>query len=143
MAYCQTEDVQAEFKSLPLKSTAVFNTNKVERFIAESDAEIDARLSGVYETPITGDVALIIIRTISIWLTAGRLRDILQIKDGEDADRKDEGVDYTAKAHKMLADIISQDISLNDATLKQAGGVTSYNSQNDVEAIFDKDTEQW
>lgn len=143
MAYCQQEDVQAEFKSLALKSTASVTPDTIDRFIAESDAEIDARLSGVYAVPITGTSSLIIMRTISIWLTAGRVRDILHIKTGNEDDRKDEGPDYCAKAYAMIKDIVSQDLSLNDATLKQSGGITSYNSANGVEAIFDKDTEQW
>ena len=146
MSYCEVEQVQEEFKSLDVDdSTTAISTARIERFIEEADAEINSRIGLKFVVPVTGPLSLIILRTISIQLVAGRLRDIMKTKGPEAAtSQATRDKDLVADARAKIEQIIKGVLLLPDATLvSQADGLQSFDVDNMEQFIFDKDSRQW
>jgi hypothetical protein len=143
MAYATLEHIQAEFKSIEFDDNTMITSSEVERFSLEADAEIDSRLCLTYETPITGPQSLILVRLIEIGIVKGRILSIMRVKSGsEQADQ--EGSDPSARAYKMLDDLVSGKRKLPDQPLvTTADGVKSYNYDNEIEHVFDVTKTQW
>lgn len=144
MAYSVYGDVQSEFKDLDLSSTTKIKDTEVTQFIVESDAYIDGRLSKKYVTPITGTEALKIVKTISIKLTACRVWGILEVATKE---KKDRGKALCKEALDMIDQILSdnaKELELTDAVLNTTDhGIVASNYENDIDPIFEKETDQW
>lgn len=144
MAYSSVENIQSEFKNLTISATTEVTTTEVTRFIEEADAYIDGVISQKYQVPITGAMSLIIVRQISIYLVAQRVKDILEVKTGSQQSEQDGRGSFKAFAEKALKDIIDDKLLLSDATLySPEDGVASYVSSNNVPFIFERGTEQW
>jgi len=145
LPYCVNADVIAEFKSLDTASTgALMTTTKIDGLIAQSDAYINGRICQVYVTPITGAESLLIMKKISIGLTAERIANILRInsksKDQEQLNNKD----LIKEAKEDLKFIANKELSLQDATLlSSTGSVNSYTLSNEVTRAFNQGTRQW
>lgn len=143
MAYCTSTNVQSEFKNLVLGSGNVLTSAEVDDFIAQADARIDAAIGNYYTVPVTANSsALLVLKTLSIRITANRIRRILAIKAGNaDLDifaEEDTAIDEYLK---KLAD---GELLLPGATLVDStGGVFSYNVDNDIEQTFDVTEQQW
>jgi hypothetical protein len=149
MAYSTKEHVAAEFKGMVasggFSASSTPTGSDVERFIEEADAEIDGRVGTRYVTPITGEKSLVIIRSISIGLVAGRVKEILRVKSGDaKVDQETRAGDMISHARSKLKWIAEGTLLLSDATLKKAGdGVSPTKTACDTKPIFDKDKEQW
>lgn len=145
MSYCTVEQVASEFKNIKFTEDSAITIYEVQRFIAEADAVIDGKLSQVYVTPITGDVSLLIIQKISIWLVAQRIKDIQQLKTGDSrTNQLDSTVRLDKKAMDLLEQIIKDDIGLQDAQLKElTGAVSSHNAKKHLLPIFKREVVQW
>ncbi len=145
MAYCTTTHVSGEFKGVTLSSSTTPTDTTVERFIAEADAEIDSKVGLKYETPVTGTTALIVVRQISIWLVAARVKEIFKVKTGaSSAEQEAREGDLRKMAMDRLDRIAKGEELLPDATLRSSyDGVRSYVVDNGVEAQIDVESEQW
>jgi len=145
MAYCTNAQVAAEFKNLSFSSSTYPTDTNVDRFIAEADAEIDSRVGLKYQVPLTGSVALLVARQLSIDIVAERVRRVIKVQSGQDQKRQDGREGDTAKEARERTDLIVQGkMVLSDATLASShDGVKSYNSDNGVEPVFDAETESW
>lgn len=145
MAYCTNAHVSAEFKGVTFGASTSPTSTTVDRFIEEADAEIDSKVGLKYETPVTGSTSLIIVRQISIWLVAARIKEISRVKTGATtAEQEAREGDLRKMALERLDKIASGEILLPDATLvSSADGVRSYVVDNGVEAAVDVESEQW
>lgn len=146
MSYSEVEDIQAEFKSIKFdEDDSAVSTSSVENFIAQADAEIDARISSLYVVPVTaGPSALLLLKQLSTWLVAQRVKDIVEVKNVRAETDQDVKIDTAVRARKMLNDIALGDIKLIGATLSNsAAGVKSYVSANNISRTFKKDETQW
>lgn len=119
-------------------------TVKIDALILQSDAYIDGRICQIYSTPVTGTQSLLILKKISIGLTADRVANILRInsksKDQEQLNNKD----LIKEAKEDLKLIANKDLSLQDATLLgSSGAVSSYTLSNEVTRSFNQGTRQW
>jgi len=145
MAYCTSSDVQAEFKALEWNSTAITSA-KVTEFIVQADAFINAKLGKRYVTPITGTESLSIVKMISIYLVADRVKKILYTLTGNQTTDQisERRKSMTEMALAMIDDILAGDMDLPDATLRDSsGGVSSYTYENDFEHTLSRDEVQW
>jgi len=148
MAYATSAHISSEFKDITFSASTKVTDTEVDRFIEEADAEIDSVLSKRYVTPITGSVSLILIRQISIWLVAQRVKDILVVKTGvkgsDQGNLRNDDIRLDRKAKNMLQDIVNEKLDLVDATfLDSSGGVSSYNVDNNIGHVFDRESNQW
>lgn len=144
MAYSTVANIQSEFKSLVVNSTSSVTTTEVEDFIAQSDAYIDSKLGLIYQTPITGAVALLVAKQLSIWITTQRIKNIMQVKTGFTETDQDSNSDFKKLADDMIADILAKKMTLQDATLLSSGdGVKSFTVDNDIVSTFDATEKQW
>lgn len=144
MAYSTKDQVQSEFKNVSFDANTAVTDTEVTDLITQTDAEIDARLSVRYVTPITGNVSLLLLRTISIFITAARVSKIIEVKTGESDRDYPRRVEERNNALKMLQDIVDGKMLLQDATeISNKRGVRSYTYENNIQSTFDVTKEQW
>lgn len=144
MAYATVDEVAGEFKGITFSATSAVSSDRVEAFIAEADAEIDSMLSAKYEVPITGASALLLVRRISLAIVSDRIREIIAAKGGDAKTQQKSGESASALARKHLEEFAQGKRRLVDATLISSNdGIESYSSNDDLEPIFDYETDQW
>lgn len=147
MAYSVVADVQAEFKNLTFSSSTYPTDTSVTAFIAQADAFIDSKLGMKYVVPITAAQALLIVKTISVWLVAARVKEIIRVKLGATAVEQEtrEG-DLRQMALDMLKEYIGPEFTsiLPGADLASASdGVRSYVVDNSISNQVDTQKAQW
>ncbi|MGY5854064.1 MAG: phage protein Gp36 family protein [Candidatus Thorarchaeota archaeon] len=149
MAYATTANIASEFKNITFDATSAVTDTEVSSFIEQEEAVIDATISNRYEVPITGTSALKILKSVSIAFVAYRVAKILNLKKDVPIPEKfnpqvlNEGSAFM-KAKKTLSKIQSGGIVLNDAVARSLGqGIKSYNSENDIGPLWERDTKQW
>lgn len=145
MAYCTEADVLREFKSLVISSDTSIKTADVAAWIAEADAEIDARVGLIYATPVTGTNSLLVVRSMSVGLVAGKIREVLRVKSGLKQTEQDNSTDSAKVARTKLDKIVKREMKLSDASLVDNDqGLQSYNSGLSTdERVFKKGIAQW
>lgn len=143
MSYCESQDVVDEFKGLDVVN-GVITTTKIDEWIAQTDAYIDARLIKLYSVPITNVADLLVIKTISIGFVAQRISRILETKTITQQGDQYIPKDLIKEAKETLGLILSQDLILSGSSRSSVNGiVSSYTSDNDVERAFDVESDQW
>ncbi len=148
MSYAVAADVQYEFKSINFAATdASISTAKVTEFIVQEEAMLEARISGVYTTPITGTKSISIMKMLTIMMVKARIEDILAVKVGAPKpEQGNNGDAIRASVTRYVEDIVSRKMQLVDATLGNSNaGVQSYVSENvaTVESTFKSGEDQW
>lgn len=149
MAYATQADIASEFKNLTFDATSAITADEVTEFISQEEAIISATISNRYEIPITGTEAEKILKNISIAYVAFRVAKILNLKKDVPIPEKfvpqilNEGAKYK-EAQKQLFDIRDGKIILTDATARSnEQGIKSYNAENSILPIWERDTKQW
>ena len=142
--YCTVANVEAKIKGTTFSATTVVKESEVEEFIAYNSAYIDGRLNTVYEVPITGAGALLIMKKICLCLTVPEVQEILgqglgRLKEGE----KDTKESCPAQAFEMLNQIETGELELPDATAKTANDFYNSNVADGREPTVKKDETQW
>lgn len=150
MAYSTNAQVASEFKSITFSSSTSVTDTEVDRFIVEADEEINSQIGRVYVVPIVeadSPLAFPVVRMLSIWLVAERVREIMQLKSIMPTRLKQQGrmpLDSAERAREMLESIAARKMQLLDAKLKTThGGVASFNSDNAIDAQWEKGVDQW
>ncbi|MFN8741528.1 MAG: phage protein Gp36 family protein [Pirellula sp.] len=147
MAYCELDDVQAEFKNTTFSGSTLVTDDNVSAFIVQADALINSYVAKRYETPVleTAD-GFFLLKMISTGIVAERVRGILEVKqatnkDGEQNVRRPMSM---AVLMGMLKDISTGKLPLADAIPISGGtGLYSENSANFIEPEFKKGSTQW
>ncbi len=149
MAYATASDIASEFKGIVFNATSSVTATEVTAFIEEEEAVINATVSNRYEVPVTGTEAVNILKNIVIAYVAYRVAKILNLKKDVPIPEKfvpqvlNEGAKYK-EAKQQLQYIQKGKIILTDATALSLGqGVKSYNSENGVLPIWEKNVKQW
>ena len=149
MAYATVAQVASEFKSITFSSTTLVTDTEVTRFIAEADAEINAYIGSKYETPIDETEhpnSFILVRQISIWLVADRVREVMQMKNltPEEIEQGVRPPSSRKAALDLLKKIQKGEINLSDADLVNTdAGVKSFAVDNNLEHTFKRNVDQW
>lgn len=145
MAYCTSADVAAEFKFLTISSSSAVTTTVVTEFISQADAYLNSRVGLKYIVPITGTESLKIMKRLSIWFTAARIKDLITVKLGQPI-----GEQQTREGdlYKMVNDeldlIVKGLLLLSDSTsATTADGVRSFDVDDSQEFEFDRNSDQW
>lgn len=142
-SYCTYTDVQSEFKDIAFTTTTKITSTEVSGFISEASAIIDGVIGKKYTTPITGTTSLLILKYICINLVANRIKTILMIKSPSEAGNQENEKISDTTLLEMLNNIANGNIILSDAVKLVQGGIRGYNYDNDIDAVFDKETTQW
>lgn len=146
-AYATTAEVQEEFKAIDFtSSTTAVTTTEIDRFLLEAQAEIHTYLATRYTIPITGTEALVVMRTISIWLVKSRIVMIMRQKQVDVKGDQDVGpVSLRKQAIDWLKMLASGKMVLSDAPViaTNHGGMDSYLAGKDFCYDFDRDKRQW
>lgn len=148
MPYCTPSDISSEFKNISFAAGSDITEAEVTQFIVETDALINAHLAPRYETPITGAEALSIVKKISIDYVAFRVAKVLNLKKSVPLPGKDivqelnEGVAYQ-ESKAILESLKTGTMELPDAVKKSLSGLSSYQSTNSIEPVFERGVDQW
>lgn len=106
MAYSTSDDIISEIRGLEVSSTTVVTEDNLSDWIKQADAYIDGRLSAYYVTPITGPKSLAIVKTISIYKVAHRVKNKLELTS-ENSDKKQEvQANLDKQAERMLDQLL-------------------------------------
>ena len=144
MAYASWEHIQSEFKDLDLSCSTKITLTEVNRYIQETDAEINGAIGLIYSTPVTQLEPALILRTICIDIVVDRIKRILGVKTGVEEADQGEGDTQADKARARLKQIQNKEILLTGASPVESGGlVSSYNVSAGIEHKFKRDTTQW
>lgn len=154
MAYTTVDKVKAMFRGIRIEpdtgdeqtNTAITEETLLE-WIDEVDAEINGFLYDYYQTPITGQNALLIIGRIAKYKVAHIVKTVLEAKDELSDKNQEVQTNLEKKAMMMLDQIIPHwddkccewidpRINLQDAVMKEVSpktaGVFSSSSHNPV-----------
>jgi len=144
-AYSVNADVISEFRALVVTSSSIVTTAELTEFIVQTDNFINGKIGTRFEVPVTSaPLALSILKTISIGITADRVSKILEVKTTTDETKQESEKTVGEKAMDMLDQIASGELLLSDATHVRAGaGVASFNVDNAVKPEFNIQTDQW
>lgn len=143
MAYSELADIEAEFKGIEFTLDSPVTDNEVDDFIDQSDAFIDAKIGLKYVVPITGTSSLLILKTISVWLTADRISQILEVKT-QTEENSTAGKSLREMALEMLKEIVDETLLLSDATLlSTSAGFGSYASDYSIKKKFHRSSDEW
>lgn len=152
MAYAVYTDVQSEFKKLTFDADSVISSSEVTEWITQSENYINAKIGLKYSVPVSATdspQSVSILKMVSIWLVADRIKEILTVRTGNSATEQtsDVKITYRDKAEKMLKDIVGGILPLPDATLgSTSDGVKSYSyteAQSDTPQTFQRAVRQW
>lgn len=144
MAYSTNADVASLFKGLTFSSDTNPTDTEVDSFITEADQLIDAKVGTRYSTPVTGTNSLIVLKTISKYLVAADVQQILKVKSGGEKANQESHRDFRKVAMGLLKDIQEGCLLLSDATARSTGqGVKSFNVDCDIQHTFKRNTDQW
>lgn len=144
MAYSTQAQIQGEFKDVTFTASTAVTDTEVAELISQTDAEIDARLSVRYVVPVTGPTSLLLLRTISIYITAARVSKIIEVKTGESDRDQPRRVEERNTALRMLQEIIDGKIILTDAEEADPHrGVRSYTYENNITPCIQTTRDQW
>lgn len=129
-AYASVSDVAQEFKNVTFDSTSVITDTRVTKFITETEAIINAKVGKIYQMPLdqtASPQSTIILRRISIGMVSNRIKEILDVKTGEE-DTKQAGKQTDYKSPEMLLqEIVDRKTPLPDASLlSPTNGATNY-----------------
>lgn len=145
-AYASVNDVKSEFKNLTISTDTPITTSEVNSFIDQEEAYVNSRLSGLYEIPITGTESLKIMKMITVWCVADRIREIMQVKNISEP-KVQQGTragGSCKRAREILKELRSRDTVLEDAVFKSTdGGFDSFTVQQGLENKFKKNVDQW
>ena len=134
MAYTSLAQIKSMFRGITIASdtgdestNTVITTEDVTQFIADADAEIDARISDYYTTPVTGTEALKYLNVISKYKVAHIINGILHTDSERDINQESS---LGVKADKLLESLAPQfknnewvdpKVQLTDAARTQRG----------------------
>jgi len=142
MAYSTNSDVVDEFKNLD--TTGKITLEKINSWILQADAYINGRIGLIYQTPVTGEESLEVLKEISIGFVAQRIAYVLETKSITPKGDQYIPKNLIKQAEDRLSMIVNRKLLLSDATeVSTDAGVSSYSGENTVTRAFDQSKQQW
>lgn len=144
MPYCTILQVEGEVKTAaPFSATTEPTATKVGEVMAETDAMIDSVLRAKYTLPVTDADDLLVLRRISLALTAERVREIMGIQTQNPSTDQQYVATTADKARADLKAIQAGKVQLNSSPANAYDGSRSYARENGLTAVFKKNETQW
>lgn len=146
MSYISVDDVLLEFKALTVNASTAITSAKIQQYITTEEAVINGKIAGLYSVPIaaSASISFSIMQGLALAAVRARILPIVAVKTGKDDLDQGGASDLREYVKETLDMIRNREMILVDATLVDAnGGIDSYNVDESVEAVFDKDVEQW
>lgn len=148
MAYCTEAQITSEFREIGFDAGSKVTDTYVSGLITETDAEINAAISGVYKTPVSNAVeGFLVLQRVALNINVYKIERILR-KTGVEkiSDKVEKELESRIKdAMDTLEKIRNGELELIGAEKQTSGGGAGYNA--DVTAFFnfgdDKATDKW
>lgn len=139
MAYCAVADVQSIFKSMTFATdTKVTTTEITNTHIPQADSIIDSHLRKVYSVPLTDATDLVLLKHISMNLTAGIVGEIL-FETTNNPNENNPARDRFERGMALLNQIISGEVTLvtskSDVIYSRVEDLYEEQDQDELEPI--------
>ena len=148
MGYCTIQNIKSDFKGIEIEDAGTsIVTSEAQEIIDQTTAYINGRIGLKYVTPVTGgDDALLILKSICLYICGERVKNILEVKTGSgqlESDKKQPS--NVARTPKDDLELIVKGLLLLDgATLRGSEqGLSSFNSDNCIVHTIDVTRQQW
>ena len=143
--YCTVAEVQSEFSDTTFGSSTSVTSTEVTALIEEFSEYVNQRISNRYTTPITDAEALLVIKIIVKYLVVAKVLRILNSdqESGAEANERTKANIYDKKAEEMLKMVFDGSLVLSDTAKTSFGMPSSYNEDEEIDPIFERDTVQW
>lgn len=141
--YCSVNNLEKWLPGVDFSTDTKIKETEVLEFISGHSATIDSRVNALYNTPITGTSALLVVKKICEYMTIADVGPIVIAGFGDRGENATP-IDYAKKASDMLDKIESGELDLTDAS-KRAGAndFYNYNVENSITPKMKKETTQW
>ena len=144
--YCQLSDIVADFANgVEFTTTSKVKLSEVESYIESESNYIDSAIASKYQTPVikaTSPKAFDLLKRICIYRVSDRVRNILEIKTGND----DVNQDVKGQSRNPNADlklIIDGKLKLIDAIIATPDDGVSFGIRDEAYAPFKLNEDQW
>lgn len=145
MPYCTLEDIQSDFAEIIFDADSKVTDAKVDDYIASESNYIDSYISSKYAVPVVeanSPMAFDLLKRICIFRVSDRIRNILEIKTGDDKINQDvKGQSRTPSDD--LKKIIDGKLRLIDAPLATTDDGLSYGVTDASYKPFSLNQQQW
>lgn len=143
--YCQLSDIQSDFGDIEFSSTSKVTDTKVDELIVSESNYIDSYISSKYAVPVIeldSPSAFALLKRICIFRVSDRIRNILEIKTGNDNINQDvKGQSRTPSDD--LKKIIDGKLRLIDCPLATTDDGLSFGVLNEEYKPFKLNQDQW
>jgi hypothetical protein len=143
MAYTTSDDIIREVRGLEVSSETVVTEDDLTEWIAQTDAYIDGRLSSYYETPITAAAAKKIVKNISTYKVAHRVKLKLELNSENSDKKQDVQGNLDLQAEKMLNQLLPKmENGVLREPLLELPGATKVNRSPEGQALSSYNSSQ-
>lgn len=143
--YCILSDIQSDFGDITFDADSKVTDTKVDEFIVSESNYIDSYISSKYAVPVVeanSPSAFALLKRICIFRVSDRIRNILEIKTGDNAINQDvKGQSRTPSDD--LKKIIDGKLRLIDAPLATTDDGLSYGLTDSSYKPFSLNQDQW
>lgn len=145
MAYCTYTEVSSEFKDITFSASTAVTDTEVSDFIDQSSSLIEGIIASKYQVPVVGNMSLLVLKMICIWIVKARILSILSVKTPQDKTKQDpDGPTLLQQAMDMLKAIKKGDLVLTDATAASTNdGMGSFLMNEDITYDFQVGESNW
>lgn len=146
--YASIQDIQDDWKKIDFTSSgAIVSTAKVQSMIEQETDYINAWINNKYQIPVSSSqspISFNILKRICIFRVSERIKNILEVKTGNDQTDSDEkqNKNYARTPNSDLRDIQSGKMQLPDA-IRSSNGMGSFNIDSGQCFEFDTSKQQW
>lgn len=144
--YCQLSDIQADFaNSVSFDANSKVTDTDVNNLIASESIYIDSSIVAKYQVPVVevdSPKAFALLKRICVFRVSDRIRNILEIKTGNDDINQDvKGESRTP--NDDLKKIIDGKLRLIDALIASSDDGLAYGVRDEAYAPFKLNEDQW
>ena len=146
MSYCSSTDIAAEYKTITFGSATSITSSTLATWCSQASARLDTQIGSFYSTPIleaSSPISFRLMKMYATQLVQLRVNRALGLKAGIAQDQES----FATSAKNIIDEVkdIAERRQLSDAPRASSNkyGFKDYNNTNDVEPIFEIDSEQW
>lgn len=144
--YCQLSDIQADFaNSVEFTASSKVTLTDVDNLIQSESIYIDSSICAKYQVPVVevdSPKAFALLKRICIFRVSDRIRNILEIKTGNDDISQDVKGESRSPSDD-LKKIIDGKLRLIDALVASVDDGVAYGVRDEAYAPFKLNEDQW
>ena len=143
--YATVAQIESEFQDTSFTSSTQITDTEVTDWIQKYSGLVNQKLASKYTVPITDADALEVVNLIVRDFVKARIMRILNsdIDAGAGETERTQANACEKKATMLLKAIKDGSISLGGLVPKPTANPSSFNNDNDIDPIFERDTVQW